>query len=144
LRRSRRYGRARARPWFALAFARLGVLLAALALLSQSLAVAAHPAGPPRDAAAAATELRALLGPAVVICAQQDDSGAPQPPQHGCDQCPLCRLAASALAFDVPAPADPVVLPLAVESELARPQPPPLRAPEPPPAPLPRGPPSPT
>ena len=122
---------------------RLGVLLAALALLSQSLAFAAHPASTPRDIGAAAAELRALFGPNVVICAQ-DDPGAPAQPQHGCDQCPLCRLAASALALNLPASADPLVLAPAVGSEIAQPQPPPLRGLAPPPTPLPRGPPSPT
>jgi hypothetical protein len=112
-------------------------------LLSQSLAVAAHPAGAPRDVVAAAAELRILFGPDVVICAQ-DDPGAPAPPHHGCDECPLCRLAAGALALDLPAPVEPVVSVPAVVSKLALPQPPPLRAPAPPLSPLPRGPPSPT
>jgi hypothetical protein len=129
--------------WAARFAARLGLLLTVFALLAQSLAFAASPHETPRGASAAAAELSALLGPGVIICTQSDGSDSPAPP-HNCDHCPLCRLAAGALALDLPAPlvfAAPVA---AVESKLALPQPPPLGAPAPRLSPLPRGPPSPT
>jgi hypothetical protein len=124
--------------------ARLGLLLTVVALLAQSLAFAAPPHESPRGAAAAAAELSALLGSGVVICTQSDDPDAPAPPPHGCDQCPLCRLAAGALTLDLPAAIELAAPAPARASKLALPQPPRQRAPARPPAPLPRGPPSPT
>ena len=79
--------------------ARLGLWLAALALLGQSLAFATPPM--PRDARAAAAQLSALLGPGVVVCAQADEPGAPPPPDCR-DSCPICQALGAAAAFDPP------------------------------------------
>jgi len=145
LRRRGGNGRATTRALFAGLAARIGVLFAVLALLSQGLAAAAPHRIAPHDASAAAVELRALFGPNFVICTQDDGSGAPATPTHNsCDDCPLCRLAASAVALDIPAPIEIAAPARILESSLVFPQPPPLTAPSPRPSPLPRGPPSPT
>jgi hypothetical protein len=144
LRRRGQIGQATTRTVFAKIAARLGVLLTVLALLSQGLAAAAPPRNAPHDASAAAVELRALLGANFVICTQDDGSGAPTTPPHSCDDCPLCRLAAGAVALDTPAAVEIAAPTPVLESKLAFPQPPPLTAPAPRPSPLPRGPPSPT
>ena len=78
-------------------FARVGVWLAAFALLSQSFAA---PEMGVRDSRSAARELAALFGPGVVVCAQTDGPVAPPPDCH--DQCPLCRHAGDVAAFDSP------------------------------------------
>ena len=93
------HGRRAASRW-----ARFGFWLAAFALLSQSLVVAAPQAPAPSDARAAARELVALLGPGVVVCTQ---SPTDQAPHHAnCrDTCPLCLTAATAL--EAPASAAP-------------------------------------
>ena len=135
-------GPATTRTLFANFAARLGVLLAVLALLSQGLAAAAPHHGVSNEASAAAAELRALFGPNFVICTENDGSGAPTTPQHSCDDCPLCRLAASALALDIPAAVEIAAPARVFESNLAFPQPAPLRALSPRPSALPRGPPS--
>jgi len=131
---------------FASLSARLGVLLAVLALLSQGLAAAAPHRNSAQNANAAAVELRALLGPNFVICTQDDGSGAPATPTHNsCDDCPLCRLTAGAQALNTPpAPVDVAAPTPVLESKLALPQPPPLKASAPRPSSLPRGPPLPT
>ncbi len=91
---------------FAGLFARLGLWLAAFALLSQSLALAAPPMFPD-DPRSAATELSALLGPGVVVCAQSDGQDIPSHPPSDCrDQCPLCQVVANAAALDSPATAE--------------------------------------
>jgi hypothetical protein len=89
------------RVGFPAILARLGLWLAAFALLAQSLAVAAPPPAA-SDAHSAAATLSALLGPGVVICAQSDDHGAPHSPHDCCDQCPLCRLVANAATLSPP------------------------------------------
>ena len=48
-----------------------------------------------------AAELKALFGDAAQLCVQVDDNKAPvqhRPFGHCCDQCPLCRFAAHAVA----------------------------------------------
>ena len=106
-------------------FARVGLWLAAFALLSQALVVAAPDLGV-ANARSAARELTALLGPGVVVCVQVDGSGAPAPDCH--DQCPLCRLAADLAGLDPPPPAR-VVEPVRVaETRLPFPLKPRVRA----------------
>lgn len=83
-------------------FAHIGLWLTAFALLAQSIAAAAPPMdhlGTPREVAA---ELSSILGGAVVVCVNDDPSAPPGSPYDHCDQCPLCQLAAHALALDVP------------------------------------------
>ena len=91
----------RRRTAFAGLWARVGLWLAAFALLAQSFAVAAPPMlahGPQ----AAETELQALLGPGVVICTQADPSAPHHHPLDCHDQCPLCRLVANAAILVLP------------------------------------------
>jgi hypothetical protein len=69
----------------------------------------AAPAFTAADDAVIASELKALFGDAAQLCVQVNDDKAPvqhAPSGHCCDQCPLCRFAAQALAFvptDLPA-----------------------------------------
>ena len=84
------------------ALARLGLWLAAFALLAQSFAIAAPPMFEGGDSHSAAAELQALLGPGIVICTQADPTGPRHPPRDCHEQCPLCRLAANAAALDLP------------------------------------------
>jgi hypothetical protein len=86
------------------AIGRLGVLLALWALFAQALTLTVPPMAAPGDARHAALELRALLGPGVVICAQSDEPGAPPAPMNCDDRCPICQANAGALAFVTPAP----------------------------------------
>jgi len=93
----------------------LTALIVAISLLAQLFAVAAQPAlAAPAfsaaHAAAVAADLKAVFGDTAYLCAHIDDQGAPSPhaPGHCCDQCPLCRFAAQAVAFVPPdAPALP-------------------------------------
>jgi hypothetical protein len=93
-------------PWTA--------FLVALSLVVQLFAAAtppamAAPAFAGADDAAIAAELKALFGDTAQLCVQVNDDKAPAkhaPSSHCCDQCPLCRFAAQAVAFvspDVPA-----------------------------------------
>ena len=101
------------RSAFARALARLGLWLAAFALLTQSFAVAAPP----------------MLGPGVAICAQADPSGPLHPPNDRHDQCPLCQLVANAALLSLPA-ADPLPAPaLGLSGKLGFAPQPPIRAP---------------
>jgi hypothetical protein len=92
----------------------LATFLVALSLIVQLLAAAtppamAAPAFAGADDAAIAAELKALFGDTAQLCVQINDDKAPArhaPSGHCCDQCPLCRFAAQAVAFvspDLPA-----------------------------------------
>jgi hypothetical protein len=96
----RRWGERR--TGIAAIFARVGLWLAAFALLSQSLAVAAPPMFEPEDAGSVAAQLSALLGQGVVVCSQADEPGAPHRPYDCHDQCPLCRVVADASILSLP------------------------------------------
>jgi len=93
----------------------LTALIVAISLLGQLFAVATQPAlaAPAFSAAhtaAVAADLKAIFGDTAYLCAHIDDQGAPSPhtPGRCCDQCPLCRFAAQAVAFVPPdAPALP-------------------------------------
>ena len=87
-----------------------------LSLIVQLFAAAtppalAAPAFAGADDAAIAAELKAVFGDAAQLCAHVNDDGAPgkDAPSghcHCCDQCPLCRFAAQAVAYvppDLPA-----------------------------------------
>jgi hypothetical protein len=93
---------------------RLGAFLVAFSLIVQLFAAAtppaiAAPAFAGADDAAIAAELKALFGETAQLCVQVSDDKAPAkhaPSGHCCDQCPLCRFAAQAVAFvspDLPA-----------------------------------------
>jgi hypothetical protein len=103
--------------------------IAVLAVLVQLGASAQqHPAmagAPPSEAAAALSELTALLGPHVALC-ERDDGSAPSAPSHEqhkcCDDCALCRLAGHAAALMPPDVFSPIplareVAPLGVSNE---------------------------
>lgn len=91
----------------------LSAFLVAFSLIVQLFAAAtppalAAPAFAGADDAAIAAELRAFFGANAQLCAHVDDQSAPAQhgPCHCCDQCPLCRFAAQAVAFvspDLPA-----------------------------------------
>ena len=92
----------------------LATFLVALSLIVQLFAAAtppamAAPAFAGADDAAIAAELKALFGDTAQLCVQVNDDKAPAkhaPSGHCCDQCPLCRFAAQAVAFvspDLPA-----------------------------------------
>ena len=88
----------------------LMALLVALSLIVQLFAAAtppalAAPAFAGADDAAIAAELKAVFGDAAQLCVQINDDKAPAkhtPSGHCCDQCPLCRFAAQAVAFVLP------------------------------------------
>ena len=87
----------------------LTALLVTFALIVQLFAAAtppalAAPAFAGADDAAIAAELKGLFGDAAQLCVHADDQSAPAQhgPCHCCDQCPLCRFAAQAVAFVPP------------------------------------------
>jgi hypothetical protein len=92
----------------------LAAFLIALSLIVQLFAAATPPAiSAPAfagaDDAAIAAELKAVFGDSAELCVHVNDDGGPgkhAPSGHCCDQCPLCRFAAQAVAFvspDLPA-----------------------------------------
>jgi hypothetical protein len=89
---------------------RLAAFVVALSLIVQLFAAAtppafAAPAFAGADDAAVAAELKALFGDTAQLCVQVNDDKAPaqhHPAGHCCDQCPLCRFAAQAVAFVAP------------------------------------------
>ena len=88
----------------------LAAFLVALSLVVQLFAAAtppaiAAPAFAGADDAAIAAELKALFGDTAQLCVQVSDDKVPArhaPSGHCCDQCPLCRFAAQAVAFVSP------------------------------------------
>jgi hypothetical protein len=110
----------------------LATFLVALSLIVQLFAAAtppamAAPAFAGADDAAIAAELKALFGDAAQLCVQVNDDNVPTrhaPSGHCCDQCPLCRFAAQAVAFVSP---DLPVLPGRIDSEAHAIRAPPVR-----------------
>jgi hypothetical protein len=100
----------------------LAAFVVALSLIVQLFAAAtppafAAPAFAGADDAAIAAELKALFGDTAQLCIQVNDDKAPakhNPSGHCCDQCPLCRFAAQAVAFVAP---DLPALPERLESD---------------------------
>ena len=88
----------------------LAPFVAALSLIFQLFAAAtppalATPAFAGADDAAIAAELKALFGDTAQLCVEVNDDKTPvqhNPSGHCCDQCPLCRFAAQAVAFVAP------------------------------------------
>ena len=88
----------------------LTAFVVALSLVVQLFAAAtppafAAPAFAGADDAAIAAELKALFGDTAELCVQVNDDKAPvhhNRSGHCCDQCPLCRFAAQAVAFVAP------------------------------------------
>jgi hypothetical protein len=103
-------------------WSRLPAFVVALSLIVQLFAAAtppalAAPAFAGADDAAIAAQLKALFGDTAQLCVQVNDDKAPaqhNPSGHCCDQCPLCRFAAQAVAFVAP---DLPTLPGRLESE---------------------------
>ena len=89
---------------------RPGAFLVAFSLIVQLFAAAtppamAAPAFAGADDAAIAAQLKALFGDTAQLCVQVNDDKGPAkhtPSGHCCDQCPLCRFAAQAVAFVSP------------------------------------------
>jgi hypothetical protein len=91
----------------------VAALVVAFSLLVQLFAAAtppslSAPAFAGADNAAVAAELKAMFGDAAGLCVQVDGKAPARhaPSGHCCDQCPLCRFAAQAVAFvppDLPA-----------------------------------------
>jgi hypothetical protein len=110
----------------------LATFLVALSLIVQLFAAAtppaiAAPAFAGADDAAIAAELKALFGDAAQLCVQVNDDKVPArhaPSGHCCDQCPLCRFAAQAVAFVSP---DLPVLPGRIDREAHAIRAPPVR-----------------
>ena len=115
-------GRRRARRRLTSFRSTLTALVVALSLVVQLFAAAtppafAAPASAGADDAAIAAELKALFGDTAQLCVEVNDDKAPvqhNPAGHCCDQCPLCRFAAQAVAFVEP---DLLALPGRLESE---------------------------
>ena len=88
----------------------LATFLVALALVVQLFAAAtpsaiAAAAFAGADDAAIAAQLKALFGDTAQLCVQVNDDKGPAkhaPSSQCCDQCPLCRFAAQAVAFVTP------------------------------------------
>jgi hypothetical protein len=134
--------RVKRRSGLATAFARVGLWLAAVALLAQSFAVAAPRMPDGGDSHSAVADLRALLGPGVVICTQADSAGSHHQSGDCRDQCPLCQLVANAALLNMPT-AEPLPAPaLALSGKLGFAPQPPTYAPRPSGFSLARGPPS--
>ena len=86
------------------------MLLAALAVFAQLIALPYHHPSAQHDLASVAAELKATFGPAAVLCTQSDDPSSPTPEhqQGGCDAgCPLCQFASHAVLLEAPPPALP-------------------------------------
>jgi len=131
----------RRRTAFAGLWVRIGLWLAAFALLAQSFAIAAPPM-PADGPQVAEAELQALLGPGVVICTQADPSAPHHHPFDCHDRCPLCRLVANAAIVVAPM-AEPLSAPaLSLSGKLGVAPQPPTQAPRPSGFSLARGPPS--
>jgi hypothetical protein len=97
-----------ARP--ARALPRLAMLLAALAIFAQLVALPYHHPSAQHDLAAVAAQLKATFGPAAVLCTQSDDPSSPAPDRQrdGCDaSCPFCQFASHAIVLEAPPPALP-------------------------------------
>jgi hypothetical protein len=100
----------------------VATFVVALSLVVQLFAAAtspsiAAPAFAGADDAAIAAELKALFGDTAQLCVQISDDKTPPkhaPSSHCCDQCPLCRFAAQAVAFVSP---DLPVLPGRIDRE---------------------------
>jgi hypothetical protein len=100
----------------------LTAFVVAFSLIIQLFAAAAPPAlSAPAfagaDDAAIAAELKAVFGHAAEFCAHINDNAAPRkhaPSGHCCDQCPLCRFAAPAVAYVSP---DVLALPERLDSD---------------------------
>jgi hypothetical protein len=110
----------------------LATFIVTLSLVVQLFAAAtppamAAPAFAGADDAAIAAELKALFGDTAQLCVQVNDDKAPAkhaPSSHCCDQCPLCRFAAQAVAFVSP---DLPALPGRLDSEAHAIRAPPVR-----------------
>ncbi len=102
-----------------LALSRLTVLVAALALFGQLMALPYHnPEGPAAPAEVAAL-LKATFGDAAVLCVTADDPATPAAPGHqhghGDGDCPLCQFGAQTVLLSSPTPSLPERLDVAAE-----------------------------
>jgi len=113
-----RMGATRAR--FSAALSRLGVLIGALALFGQVLALPYHHPQGRTDPAEVVAFLKATFGDAAALCVSGDDSSGSGTPSrehdHGGGDCPLCQFGAQTVLFSVPPP----TLPLRIDVAIAR------------------------
>jgi len=90
------------------ALSRLAVVIAALALFGQLLALPYHHPEGPADPAEISAFLKATFGDAAALCVSIDDSATPGAPKqqhnHGDGDCPLCQFGAQTVLFAAPAP----------------------------------------
>ena len=102
--KGRRAKRARVLP-------RLAVLLAAVAVFAQLVALPYHHPQERHDLSVVAAELKATFGPSAVLCTQGDDGSSPATRDRlpaDCDPgCPLCQFASQAALLEAPPPALP-------------------------------------
>jgi hypothetical protein len=93
------------------ALARFAVLVAALALFGQLLALPYHHPQGQTDRAEVVALLKATFGDAAVLCVTTGDDAAHGAPEHrhnhGDGGCPLCQFAAQTVLFEAPAPSLP-------------------------------------
>ena len=110
------------------------MLIAALALFGQLLALPYHHPVGRADQSEVAALLKATFGDAAVLCVTVDDahSGAPAPRHdHGDGDCPLCQFGAQTVLFEAPAPtlperidvaAAPLVAPIEFSLQTSKPR----------------------
>ena len=99
------------------------LLLAAIALVAQLVALPYHHPQPQSELTAVAADLQATFGDAARLCAQTDDrtSPAPAPRSGDCNPvCPLCQFAAQAFLIDAPPPTLPERLAISNDAPPAR------------------------
>jgi hypothetical protein len=98
-------------------FPRLTILLAAIAVFAQLVALPYHHPQERRDLSIVAAELKATFGPNAVLCTQGDDGSSPAAHDRLpglCDAgCPLCQFASYAALLEAPPPALPERLAIA-------------------------------
>lgn len=99
------------------ALLRLGVLLAAIAVFAQLVALPYHHPQERHDLSIVAAELKATFGPTAVLCTQGDNGSSPATHDRlpgGCDAgCPLRQFASQAALLEAPPPALPERLAIA-------------------------------
>jgi hypothetical protein len=95
-------------------FPRLTVLLAAIAVFVQLVALPYHHPQERHDLSIVAAELKATFGPTAILCTQGDDGSSPATHDRGpgaCDAgCPLCQFGSQAALLEPPPPALPARL----------------------------------
>lgn len=112
IRREASQGRSRAQALPARALSQAAVLLGALVLFAQLLALPYHHPDARLNPAEVVASLKANFGDAAVLCVTADDGSVSTSPEHRkghCDDgCPLCQFGAQTVLLDAPPPALPL------------------------------------